>query len=93
MLDVGAGVKTSRVHDIEAYWTSPPPERSARCVEWLDRIAAGWRPNRRVRSMGYYYAADFFGVYIWEYMHVLSPVVHDASAGVRASWHGVIDHA
>ena len=43
--------------------------------------------------MGYYYAADFFGVYIWEYLYVLSPVVHDTSAGVRASWHGVTAHA
>lgn len=78
VLDVGAGVKTVRVPNIEAYWIAPPPERSPRCAEWLDRIAQGWRPNRRIRSFGYYDAALFFGVYIWEYLHVLSPVVHRA---------------
>jgi hypothetical protein len=69
-------VKTARVLGVEAFWERSPPERSPRCAEWLELYAAGWRPNRRIRSFGYYDAALFFGVYIWEYLHVLSPVIH-----------------
>ena len=57
------------------YWSDPPPARSERCVYWLDRIAEGWLPNRRIRNMGYDEAAEWYGVYIWEYWHEILPAV------------------
>jgi hypothetical protein len=64
-----------RVTDKETYWTREPPARSPRCAWWVERINTGWRRNRRVSNMGYYDAAQWFGVYIWEYLHVLSPLL------------------
>lgn len=61
-----------KVADEQAYWTSPPPEPSARCEWWRKQFAEGWRPNRRVSQMGYHEAANFYGVYIWEYLNVIS---------------------
>lgn len=62
-----------RVGGDEKYWSEPPPERSARCSWWVERINRGWRRNRRIASMGYYTASEYFGVHIWEYINVLSP--------------------
>ncbi len=64
-----------RVGDNEEHWMTPPPERSARCQFWVDRINAGWRPNKRINKMGYYESSDYYGVYIWEYINVLSPLL------------------
>lgn len=64
-----------RVEDIETYWLAPPPEESPRVAMWRMRIAGGWRPNKRIRSFGYYEAAKYFGVYIWEYVHVIFPLI------------------
>lgn len=64
-----------RVHDHYAYWTDPPPELSARCRAWADRIEQGWRRNKRVGSMGYDQSAEHFGVYIWEYLNVIQPLL------------------
>jgi hypothetical protein len=64
-----------RVDNVEAFWHRAPPERSARCSYWEDRIYEGWSPSKRVRAMGYYEAADFFGVYIWEWLNVLLPLM------------------
>jgi hypothetical protein len=63
-----------RVTDVTEYWTSPPPEPSARLPYWQARIEAGWTPNKRINKMGYHEAAEFFGVYIWEYLNVLRPL-------------------
>lgn len=63
--------------DGECYWGDPPPERSPRCTWWIDRIRAGWRPGKRVARLGYYCAATYYGVYIWEYLHVLSPLLNE----------------
>ncbi len=57
----------------EKYWTTPPPLWSSRLHWWLERIEAGWRPGRRICRLGYYCKAEYFGVYIWEYLNVLSP--------------------
>jgi hypothetical protein len=71
-----------RVQNIEDYWTSPPPARSKRCEYWIRRINEGWTRNRRISAMGYHESANFFGVYIWEYLHVLSPRLNpDATHG------------
>lgn len=62
-----------RVDNIETFWQHAPPERSPRCAHWLTRFDAGWRPNRRIAGMGYYESAEYYGVYIWEYINVISP--------------------
>ena len=64
-----------RVGSAEEYWTHPPPEPSPRLTYWLGLLAHGWKPNRRVRAMGYDQAAEFFGVYIWEYVNVIFPLL------------------
>lgn len=64
------------VEDIEEFWSEPPPEPSARLLYWQAQIADGWQPNRRVATFGYHNAADFFGVYIWEYLNVLYPLLY-----------------
>ena len=61
--------------DVTQYWETPPPERSSNCMEWMEKIASGWRPNKRIRQMGYHEAANFFGVYIWEFANVLLPAM------------------
>lgn len=61
-----------RVKDFTLYWNDKPPEPSDRLVYWIGRYANGYRPNSRVRSMGYYEASEFYGVYIWEYLHVIA---------------------
>jgi hypothetical protein len=63
--------------DITVYWTSAPPEQSERCSHWVQRINEGWRPNKRLRRMGYFEAAMFYRVYIWEYLNVLRPLLEE----------------
>ena len=65
--------KPFRVPNIEDYWQVPPPRLSPRCSWWLVMMTEfNWRPNRRVRRMGYYERAGFYGVYIWEACKILS---------------------
>jgi hypothetical protein len=61
--------------DVTLYWRSPPPEPSPRLHRWIGRIRNGWKPNGRVRGMGYQEKAEFFGVYIWELFNVLYPLL------------------
>lgn len=68
---------TKKVGDIQEFWIHQPPELSPRCLEWVDRIRCGWRRNRRIKSMGYYSAAEFYGVFIWEYLNVLLPLLRE----------------
>lgn len=92
-----------RVADRCLYWSEPPPALSARCMSarctfWLDRIGRGWRANRRIRIMGYDEAAEHFGVYIWEWMHVLRPALdrpeeEAARAAALAVERGQLDEA
>ncbi len=63
------------VEDVEQFWIEPPLFRSSRCEWWVKKIEAGWRPNRRISMMGYYESARFFGVFIWEYLHVIAPML------------------
>jgi len=66
-----------RVPDRYAYWTEPPPERSERCAYWLRQIQAGWLPSKYVTREGYDGQAQWFGVYLWEYLHVLAPAIRE----------------
>lgn len=63
------------VPDPYAYWSTPPPTMSPRCAYWLRQIDAGWLPNRRWRRHGRDVAADLFGVWLWEYLHVIAPAL------------------
>lgn len=64
-----------RVADDHHYYSTPPPARSPRCEWWVRRIQRGWRPNHRITRLGYSEATRFFGVYVWEYITVLSPML------------------
>ena len=66
--------------NVEQYWLKPPPVRSSGCAKWLKKIEAGWKPNRRIGSMGYYEAAEFYGVFIWEYINEIRPALEVADA-------------
>lgn len=37
----------------------------------------GWRPNRRIRQMCYDCSAEFYGVWLWEYLNVLAPLLQE----------------
>lgn len=74
----------ARVANTEEFWDKAPPERSPRCAWWLERFSGGWRPNKRIRSMGYYEAAQFYGVFIWEYVNVISPALGLTTGRVQA---------
>lgn len=63
------GTRPPKVDDIERYWIRPPPEPSARCLWWRDRFRDGFRPNRRISTLGYYATAEWYGVYLWEYLY------------------------
>jgi hypothetical protein len=71
--------RPARVCDVELYWSEPSICKSARCLMWERRIRDGWRPGKRIRVMGYYSKAQFFGVYIWEYLNVISPLLDACS--------------
>ena len=62
---------------VDSDWAPPGEPVSERCRYWEARIRAGWRPNRRIRTMGYEEAAAFFGVYNGEYVTVLAPLLRD----------------
>ena len=70
-------VNPPRVDNVERYWTEPPPTRSARCLMWESKIRGGWRPGRRINRLDYYSAAQWYGVYLWEYLNVISPLVDE----------------
>lgn len=65
--------KPPRVDDIYRYWGDPPPELSERCQYWVRQIAKGWFPNRRIRAECRDCSAEWYGIYIWEYINVIYP--------------------
>lgn len=67
--------KPPAVADETRFWRDPPSERSVACKYWARQISRGWLPNRRISRMGYSVAAQWYGVYIWEYLHVLYPMI------------------
>lgn len=62
--------------DIYEYWSDPPPEPSPRLALWISRLKNGWRPNRRIGTMNYTESAEFFGVYLWEYLNIIYPSLY-----------------
>lgn len=70
------GHKPAAVNAIEVYWSTPPPALSPRVQYWLKRLADDqWRPNKYLRAQGYYGAAAWLGVYIWEWTNLLRPLL------------------
>jgi hypothetical protein len=65
--------KPPRVEDRYRYWTDPPETASDRCRYWLRQIDRGWRPNRQISGHGYDGSAEWYGIYIWEYLYLVAP--------------------
>jgi hypothetical protein len=74
---IKAPPKPPRVADHYEFWVDPPPAESERLKYWLKTIEAGWRPNRRIRQMCYDCSAEFYGVWLWEYLNVLAPMLQE----------------
>lgn len=72
-----ANATVSTKIDVTRYWGDPPPGPTASLTKWMERIRCGWRPNKRIRQMGYHESAEFYRVYIWEYLNVLMPAVRE----------------
>lgn len=77
--------KPPRVDDHYRYWGDQPPALSERCRYWLRQIDLGWRPNRFLARECYDCASQWYGVYIWEFLHVIQPRLHEADTPVNAS--------
>lgn len=75
--------KPARVDDRYQYWTEPPPARSLRCEYWVRQIGRGWMPNRRISGECYDCSAEWYGVYIWEYLNVLYPLISERREQIR----------
>lgn len=67
--------KPPRIVDEMQYWSTEPPQPSPRCIYWVKQIERGWLPNRRISMNGYHPAAIWYGVFIWEYLNVIAPMV------------------
>lgn len=57
------------------YWSDPPPVPSPSLNKWMARIKGGWRPNRRIQSLGYSGSAEFYNVYYYEYLNIIAPAL------------------
>lgn len=78
------GHKPPRVDDVQRFWADRPPVLSERCRYWVRRYREGsWRPNKYVRMESYYTRAEVLGIYIWENIHVIAPLVREYEEGLR----------
>lgn len=68
--------KPQPVNHISLHWETKPDRLSERCVYWVRQILRGWRPPRRIAGEGYYGATEWYGVWLWEYLHVLFPLLN-----------------
>lgn len=69
--------KPPKVEEVETYWGDPPPEPSERCLYWVRQVRRGWLPNKYISREGYHTSAEWYGVWIWEYLHILSPMINE----------------
>lgn len=85
--------------DTYAFVREAPPEPSAGLLKWQRRAREGFVRNRRLGSLGYANSADYFRVYVWEWLNVLQPMFAAneraaAEAAARAeSWRAEADAA
>lgn len=69
--------KPPKVANVQEYWEHRPPVLSLRCRYWVRQIVVvGWRPSRRISCEGYHGSAEWYGVYLWEYLNVVYPLLH-----------------
>lgn len=73
----GSGPAPARVENVEKFWFAASPEISPRCVWWINRIQHGWKGNKRTRVLGYDEGARYFGVYIYEYVNFIYPLLKE----------------
>lgn len=76
--------KPHPVADRYLYWSDPPPRLSEACLYWTRQIVRGWLPNRRIGSYGYDTSAGWYGVYIWEYLNVIYPMIDSKRKALTA---------
>lgn len=80
-----------RVRDAEEFRDRPPPEASSRLLHWFREFQAGrWVENRRFRREGTVTKALILGIYVWEYLEIVSPMI-DLLDVLRASGKGAAD--
>jgi hypothetical protein len=65
-----------KVQNVEEHWGHLPASPSLRCIWWVGQIKSGWKPNQRIRSMGYHEGSSWFGVWIEEYTKVIAPLLY-----------------
>lgn len=75
------------------YWEDLPKQLTPKCQLWVKRINEGWRPNRRISSLGYHESAEFYGVYIAEFLQVISPLLEQNPSRASAADDAVIENA
>lgn len=93
------------VDDRYRYWTEPPPMLSGRCLYWIKRLndfghpdTYDWRIVRDLLSDSNNYDdnAEKFGVYLWEWFHIIYHTVHhmiyegrDRESRPKIEWRGM----
>lgn len=70
--------KPAPVQDVYRYWIEQPPRLSDRCLYWIQQIYRGWHPSRRIRKEGSDGAAEWYGVWLWEYENVIQPMLRNS---------------
>lgn len=69
--------KPPPVDDSYRYWGDAPPELSDRCLWWVRQISRGWQPNKHIRRECRDCSAQWYGVYLWEFINVIYPALKD----------------
>lgn len=73
------------VEDRYEYWMGPPPELSDRCLYWIKRLHDFGHPDRYDwrdiaallhEDNDWDGNAEKFGVYLWEWFHIIYHTVH-----------------
>lgn len=97
------------VEDRYRYWIEPPPELSDRCLYWIKYLSDLGHPDtfdwRIVRNLlhednDYDGNAEKFGVYMWEWFHIIYHTVHhmiyegrDRESRPKIEWGNTFDAA
>ncbi len=67
----------SAVTDVFDFIDRQPPGRSARCEWWVQRISLGESPDWEIRTSWCAEAAERLGVWVWEYVNVIYPLIKE----------------
>lgn len=66
---------------IYEYQDKQPPKLSFGCRRTIAKFKNGWKPNRRIRRMGFEEKCELFRIYLWEYHHVVFPLLQQQRLG------------